>query len=97
MKAKEEASSVNHVMTIEDTPEDQDRDLQDVQDHHLDTMTTGTKSIEFRLLLRLSSDKQIHAKNTAGERRLLEIRTKCSFYQLKILTNKSCLYLLKLQ
>ena len=47
MKAKEEASSVNHVMTTADTPEDQDRGLQDVQDHHLDTMTTGSKSIEF--------------------------------------------------
>merc|ERR1712037_955686 len=69
MKAREGASGEPHVMTTEDTQEDQDRVLQDGQDLLLVTMTTDKQ--------------QIHVNNTAGGRRLaiLEIRTQCSLYQ----------------
>ena len=46
MKAREGASGETHVMTTEDTQEDQDRGLRDGQDLHLVTMTTGSKSRE---------------------------------------------------
>merc|ERR1712037_386933 len=75
MKAREGASGETHVMTTEDTQEDQDRGLQDGQDLHLVTMTTDKQ--------------QIHVNNTAGGRRLafLEIRTQCLYISL-FLTNK---------
>lgn len=71
MKAKDEDSSVNHVMITVDIPEGQDRGLQDVRDLHQNTMTTGSKSMGFFVLYELNLDKQqTHVNNTAGGRQL---------------------------